>query len=249
MKLAIMQPYFFPYLGHFALISRCDKWVVFDITQFTPGSWMSRNRVLHPREGWNYVSVPLSNSSITIKTSEARILSFEDLAPSLIGKLSHYRKKAPHHKEVEHLITEVFSAPTDSLVELNVRALDTVCRYLGIRFDYVVASKLDLHLPAIEHPGGWAPAISRCLLATEYINPIGGRSIFRQSDFDTAGVTLKFLEFTNPVYPTGPYRFEEGLSILDVMMWNEPAAIREAIATHANIIDSRDHSGMHLSAQ
>jgi hypothetical protein len=50
-KLAIMQPYFFPYLGHFALISQCEKWVVFDITQFTPKSWMSRNRVLHPKQG------------------------------------------------------------------------------------------------------------------------------------------------------------------------------------------------------
>lgn len=210
---------------------------------------MSRNRVLHPREGWNYVSVPLSNSSITIKTAEARILSFEELAPSLIGKLSHYRKKAPHHKKVEHLITEIFSVPTDSLVELNVRALDTVCRYLGIRFDYVVASKLNLPLPEIEHPGGWAPAISRCLLATEYVNPVGGCSIFRQSDFDEVGVMLKFLDFTNFVYPTPPYRFEVGLSILDVMMWNEPAAIRDAIASHTNIIDSRDYSGMPLSTQ
>ena len=29
-----MQPYFFPYLGHFSLISSVDKWVVFDVTQY-----------------------------------------------------------------------------------------------------------------------------------------------------------------------------------------------------------------------
>ena len=236
MKLAIMQPYFFPYLGHFALIAQCEKWVVFDITQFTPKSWMSRNRVLHPKQGWNYISVPLANASISIKTAEARILRFDDLAPSLLGKLSHYRKKAPFHRSVEQLIEEVFSVGTDSLVELNVRALDLVCRYLDIRFDYARASELDLGLPQIDYPGGWAPAISHRLGATEYVNPIIGRSIFRQADFDAAGVVLKFLDFRNFVYATGPYEFEDGLSILDVMMWNEPAAIRDAIASHSSVI-------------
>lgn len=241
MKLAIMQPYFFPYLGHFALISQCEKWVVFDITQYTPKSWMSRNRVLHPREGWNYISVPLANASITIKTAQAKILSFAKLASNLLGKLSHYRKTAPFYAPVERLIAEIFSVPTDSLVALNVRALDTVCRYLSIRFDHALASELHLALPVIDHPGGWAPAISRCLGATEYINPAGGRSIFRQSDFDAAGVALKFLRFGTFVYPTGPYHFEEGLSILDVMMWNEPAVIRKAIASHSTIIDAREY--------
>ena len=239
MKLAIMQPYFFPNLGHFALISHCDKWVVFDITQYTPKSWMSRNRVLHPRKGWNYISVPLANSSISIRTAQAEILSFAELAPSLLGKLSHYRKRAPFYAPVERLIGEVFALPTTSLVALNVRALDAVCRYLGIRFDAVRASELDLDLPAVDHPGGWAPAISRRLGATEYVNPIGGRPLFRLADFDAAGVGLKFLDFHNFVYATDPYDFEEGLSILDVMMWNEPATIREAIASHSRIVDAR----------
>jgi WbqC-like protein family len=248
-KLAIMQPYFFPYLGHFALISHCEKWVVFDITQYTPKSWMSRNRVLHPRKGWNYVSVPLANASISIKTAQAEILSFAELAPSLLGKLSHYRKRAPFYAPVERLIEEIFSMPTDSLVALNVRALDAVCRYLGIRFNHALASESDLALPAIDHPGGWAPAISRSLDATEYINPISGRSIFRQVDFDAAGVALKFLHFRNFVYRTDPYQFEEGLSILDVMMWNEPAVIREAIASHSCITDARESLETRLSPQ
>ena len=71
MKLGIMQPYFFPYLGHFALIAAVDEWIVFDITQYTRKSWVNRNRVLRPDGGWQYVSIPLRDSSIHIKTSEA----------------------------------------------------------------------------------------------------------------------------------------------------------------------------------
>jgi len=244
-----MQPYFFPYLGHFALIAQCEKWIVFDTTQYTPKSWMSRNRVLHPKQGWNYISVPLANSSISIATFQAEILSFADLAPSLLGKLSHYRKRAPFYASVERLLVEVFSVPTKSLVELNVRALDAVCRYLDIPFDYLLASKLSLSLPEIDHPGAWAPAISHRLGATDYINPIGGQSLFRPADFVAVGVALRFLDFRNFVYSTAPYQFENGLSILDVMMWNEPAAIRNAITTHSKIVGAPESTEPLLSSR
>ena len=67
MRIGIMQPYFFPYLGHFALIANVDAWIVFDVTQYTPKTWINRNRVLHPTSGANWVSVALKNSSISIK--------------------------------------------------------------------------------------------------------------------------------------------------------------------------------------
>ena len=63
----IMQPYFFPYWAHFSLIAYTSKWIVFDECQYKPKSWMNRNRILHPNKGWQYISVPLSNSSRNIK--------------------------------------------------------------------------------------------------------------------------------------------------------------------------------------
>ena len=66
MRLGIMQPYFFPYPGHFALIASVDRWIVFDVTQYTPKTWMNRNRVLHPASGAMYVTVPLANASKAI---------------------------------------------------------------------------------------------------------------------------------------------------------------------------------------
>lgn len=238
MRLGVMQPYFFPNLGHFALIARCDQWVVFDITQFTRKSWMTRNRVLHPHEGWRYISVPLANASTSIKTCAARILSFTDVRKSLLGALTHYRRRAPFWYRVEHLVADAFSLPTDSLVDLNVRGLDAVCRYLGISFHPIVASASIRDLPTIDHPGAWAPAICARLGASEYLNPIGGHAIFRVADFDAVGVKLKFLCFDPMRYATDPWRFEEGLSILDVMMWNSPEAIREAISANGRLIDA-----------
>jgi hypothetical protein len=51
MRVGMMQPYFFPYLGHFALIANVDSWVVFDVTQSTPNSWISCNPRPQKRSG------------------------------------------------------------------------------------------------------------------------------------------------------------------------------------------------------
>ena len=48
MKLGIMQPYFFPYIGYFQLMKHVDQWVVFDDIQFIDKGWINRNRILHP---------------------------------------------------------------------------------------------------------------------------------------------------------------------------------------------------------
>lgn len=230
-----MQPYFFPYLGHFALIAHTDAWVVFDITQYTPKTWMNRNRVLHPKEGWNYIGVPLVNSTISIKTSEARLSNLADARRSVLGKLTHYRK-TPYYRAVEALVQEAMSGDDTSLVNLNVRGLRAVCEYLGLAFDYRICSELDLPLPEKLPPGGWAPAISSMLGATGYVNPAGGRELFDPADFASRGVELQFLSFEHPVYDVGAYRFEAGLSILDVLMWNAPHTVVDMLRTGTSLV-------------
>ncbi|WP_236715501.1 WbqC family protein [Pseudomonas sp. BMS12] len=239
MKLGIMQPYFFPYLGHFSLIAHTDRWVVFDVTQYTPKSWMSRNRVLHPQSGWNYVNLPLSNSSISILTREARVQSMEKSRTSILGKLTHYRRKAPFYQQVTGLVSDVFSsAGDDSLVRLNTRGLAAVCRYLELPFEYSICSELALDPQVPDHPGAWAPAISRQLGADTYINPMGGRALFDSKEFSLHSVELQFLEFSEFRYDTAPYVYEPGLSILDVLMWNPPQTVREALFRNARIIEA-----------
>lgn len=238
MKLGIMQPYFFPYLGHFALIAHTDEWIVFDVTQYTPKTWMSRNRVLHPSGGPNYINVALANGSINIKTHEARLLDPAGAYQSLLGKLSHYKARAPFYKQVQEILRKSFEdADDDSLVALNTSGLKTVCAYLDIPFRYRIASKQNWDLP--EHPGagGWAPRISELVGAQTYVNPVGGREIFDIQEFAGRHIALKFLEFDTFVYPQLGFQFEPHLSIVDVLMWNSPADTREALFNNARLID------------
>lgn len=232
MRLAIMQPYFFPRVAHFALIARADRWVVFDVTQYTPKSWMNRNRVLHPRTGWMYVTVPLANSSQSIRTADARTLDVEGTRAVVKGKLSHYRRPAPFFANVMQIVDATFDrVHDDTLVSLDVASLQAVCEYIGVSFRPSACSKLGLDLSGIEAPGGWAPRIAAALGADTYINPIGGRDLFNERAFREVGVDLRFLDMPGFVYDTGSFEFVPDLSILDVLMWNAPDDIRAALET------------------
>ena len=225
-----MQPYFFPYPGHFSLIAAVDEWIVFDITQYTPKTWMNRNRVLHPNEGWQYLTVPLSNSSISIKTHQAKILDRAKAKVNIVGKLNHYKKYAPHFDAVIALVNEVFeTSRDDSLVHLNVHGLDAVCRFLDIPFNYRICSELHLPLPELLEPGDWALEICGLLGATDYVNPAGGRDIFDQAEFVRRGISLHFAQPAAFEYCTAPYKYVPNLSILDALMWNPPVVVAEAV--------------------
>ena len=46
MRLAIMQPYFLPYIGYWQLMGAVDAFVVYDRIKYTKKSWINRNRML-----------------------------------------------------------------------------------------------------------------------------------------------------------------------------------------------------------
>jgi WbqC-like protein family len=241
MKLGIMQPYFFPYLGHFALIAAVDEWMVFDITQYARKSWINRNRVLHPESGWQYVSIPLQNSSIRIKIAEAEVANSRDHERHVLGKISHYKSRAPYYTQVCELVRRTFACVADdSLVSLNVSGLRAVCAYLALPFHYRICSHLAIDYPDQLTAGQWAPWIAATLSAEMYVNPIGGRELLNPSDFSKRGINLLFLDFAPFIYDTPGYKFEKDLSILDVLMWNSPEATVRAIHANSSLISVPD---------
>lgn len=230
MRLGIMQPYFFPYLGHFALIASVDEWIVFDVTQYTPKTWMNRNRILHPKEGWQYVSVSLLNSSSSIRTHEVRVASLADTEKNLLGKLTSFRRHAPYYDAVVQLVRTAFGATTgDSLCALNTSALRAVCNYLGLPFNARICSELNLDFPSGMAAGDWAPFICESLGATSYVNPAGGRELFDPMRFSRSGIELLFGKFGELRYDPAPFKYEPHLSILDVLLWNSPEHIIRAL--------------------
>lgn len=228
MKLGIMQPYFFPYLGYFDLINRTDRWIVFDIVKYNPKSWMNRNRILHPITAWQYITVPVHRHEGEGAIKDVLVVDRDRARRRIVGQIEHYRAgRAPYFGAVRELVWAAFSsAPSASLCDLNIAGLRVVCEYLGIPFNCSVLSQMSLELPAIEHPGAWALEVSSALQASAYVNLPGGRGIFRKEEFEERKIDLRFTELVDFRYATGSYDFVDRLSIVDVLMWNKPQAVK-----------------------
>jgi hypothetical protein len=117
-----------------------------------------------------------------------------------------------------------------------VAGLRTVCEYLGLPFRYRICLQLAIDYPDGLSAGQWASWISAKLSARVYINPVGGRELFDPADFANAGVNLAFLDFASFIYDTRPYNFEKDLSVLDVLMWNSPDAIVQALRKNSCLV-------------
>ena len=222
----IMQPYFFPYFGYFDHISRCDTWVVFDLTQYTPKSWMTRNRIQHPNQGWQYIVCEVHGSQ-NIPISSVSLCDRMKTRNKVLGQLNHYKKYAPYHKQVVHIVESAFDAArSDFLTDINVSGLSAVYDYLSFPFSPIIASEAGFTLPEITHPGQWALEICTLLGAETYLNTPGGRGLFRPEEFAQRGIRLGFTGIPRFVYDCKPYAYEPYLSILDVLMWNSPEEVR-----------------------
>jgi hypothetical protein len=234
MKLGIMQPYFFPYLGYFELIRRTDEWIVFDTAQYIRHGWVNRNRVLHPKSGAQYIKVPIKHCVRETPIKEIEIADRDELRPRILGQIEHYKKRAPYYRETTALVDECLSGDEISLSRLNVSILDRLCRHLDIPFRCRVFSEMQLPLGPVEGPGDWALRISEALGAGEYVNPPGGVDLFDPRKFAASGIRLTLQKLIDFTYECRGYEFEPYLSIIDVLMWNPCEKVKEFLATWAS---------------
>ena len=226
-----MQPYFAPALGYFDLIALSDRWVIFDVAQFRPKSWMVRNRILHPSSGWQYIKAQTGKVHRGTPIQDVRLAPGREWRDRILRQLEHYRRGAPFFDQAFGVLERSLAVQTDVLGELSAQILSEVCRYLEIPFEFEFFSRMRLDLGPIEGPGDWALRISEALGATEYVNPPGGRHLFDADAFEKAGVRLRIREFDDLEYNPRGYEHVPTLSVVDVLMWNPQSAITDYLTT------------------
>ena len=225
-KVAIMQPYFFPYLGYFALIKHTDFFVSFDPVQYIRKGWINRNRVLKPGEGWQYITAPVQAADREALIKDVLVTEGDAWKTQILRQLEHYKKRSPYYAEVKALLERCFANPDLSISRLNTFYLAQVCGYLEIPFHHAVFSDMNLELGPVHAPDEWALRTSQAMGATTYINPPGGREFFSPEKYEQGGIDLQFLSINLEPYSQRRPAFEAGLSIVDVLMFNTPEQVR-----------------------
>ncbi|MFL9959861.1 WbqC family protein [Paraburkholderia sediminicola] len=226
MKLAIMQPYFLPYIGYFQLIHAVDCFVLYDNIKYTKKGWINRNRFLV--NGTDSVfTIPLQNDSDSFDVAQ-RTIAPEFNKTKLLNRFREAYRRAPNFPGVWPALEQVVMNGETSLLRYIHDALLTVCSWIGIDTEIVLSSSID-----IDHSlSGRDKVVAICqkLGAEQYLNAIGGRELYSRADFLSQGIELSFLQSEPIEYPQFDHPFVPWLSIVDVMMFNQSEQIRPLLS-------------------
>lgn len=223
MKLAIMQPYLFPYIGYYQLLAAVDKFVFYDDVNFIKNGWINRNRLFLAGEV-RYITVPLSGASPFLKINEILIQPGDAWRKRMLESIRHSYAKAPFYADVAQLVSDVLSLPTNHISELAKASITGVASYLGLRPHFEMSSAVyensQLH--------GTERIFDICSRehADDYCNLPGGRALYDHEEFRAKKIDLDFIEPMLQPYKQFSPQFQPGLSIIDVLMFNDVETTR-----------------------
>jgi len=225
MKLAVMQPYFYPYLGHFDLLNQVDLWIVFDVVQYINRGWMNRNRILDRISGWQYIIMPTKKHHQKTLIHQIEIAQNINWQEKILHQLSRYSKESPYYLETIKFMQDSLLWEEGNLSRFNIFVLRKTCEKLGIQTPLELWSETKIPFQG-ENAEEAIIKLCKALGANEYVNPPGGTNLYSFSAFAQHNIKLTFQSYAPMNYSCGKFEFIPNLSIIDVMMWNSPEEIK-----------------------
>ncbi|MES2588236.1 MAG: WbqC family protein [Bacteroidota bacterium] len=221
-KLAIMQPYLFPYIGYFQLINAVDTFVIYDDVNFIKKGWINRNNILVNNTKFQF-TFPIKSAS---QNTLIRDLNFNtEISNNFLKTLKLAYHKAPNFQLCNEMFSEIFYYSKTNLTEYIAHSLNIICQYLGIKTQFMISSEIEKD----KSLKGEQKIIEICkkLNATHYINPIGGLELYDKSKFFDEKIKLNFIQTKGIKYQQFGDEFVPGLSIIDVIMFNSKTEISD----------------------
>jgi hypothetical protein len=226
MKVAIMQPYFFPYIGYFQMIKAVNAFVFYDDVNYINRGWINRNRILVNEEP-SFITIPLLKASQNKLICETEIIQNKDYL-KILRTIEMSYKKAPYFHAVFNLVNEVLNKEYKTLAEITIQSIKTCCEYLDIKTQFYIASKNFANTKGLERAER-LQTICKQLNANHYINALGGQELYTKEGFAKENIQLQFIQ-SNPInYQQFNNEFVPWLSIIDVLMFNSKEEIKEKL--------------------
>jgi hypothetical protein len=241
MKLGIMQPYFFPYIGYFQLIRAVDKYILYENLEYIKDGWMHKNRVLVKNHGPTNISLKILGKSSFKKIVEITLVNDDRWKRKLLRTIQQNYSNSVYYQEVYPLIEFLINMPEKNLHVYNSKIILAICNYLDIetyvqyqntnyldlekkiqdKFDLQRKdnnSQLNIYDENYEKKTVRVIEICKQESAKMFINAIGGKSLYSKNQFFQHGIDLFFLKTKNISYKQLSAEFFPNLSIIDVLM-------------------------------
>ena len=221
-RLAAHQTYFFPYIGFYSVVSLADYYVYGDEFQFKKQGWMNRNRIIGEDGNVRYINVPVKKHSRETPTNQIEICYDQEWEKVIINLLGYYKKKAPYYNDVVDMLKEVFSKQYSSLADLAIACTDISFQRLGMNVNTYKMSELELDRDNCRSADEWGICFCKAFSkegVDTYVNAPAGKEFYDTAKYTENGLNIEFIQNNLRPYDQGLDHFEEGLSIIDTMMF------------------------------
>jgi len=234
MKIGIMQPYFFPYIGYFQLMNAVDEFVVYDNIEFTKKGWINRNRILANGKD-SFITLPLKNDSDYLDVRDRYLANgWNSERVKMLNRIKESYRKSKQFDSVYPVIEKCILFDEFNLFNFILNSLNPIREYLEIQTDLIISSSIpvDYALKAEKK----VIAICKARNANAYVNPIGGIQLYKKDEFKNQGINLHFLKTNDFEYKQFNDEFVPWLSIIDVMMFNAKEKIKEYLNSFYTLV-------------
>ena len=223
-----MQPYFLPYLPYWQLIHACDTFVLLDDSYYRTRGWINRNRIL-VQGSIQWMTVPLHRSSQNKRIGEITLSKHGNWKSRLLTTVERAYASAPYRDRGVDILRSILTHSQARLDEFLEHSIRLTAQGLGISTE-ILSSRKDLE-------NSTAAGLDRVLEICEeagasvYLNPVRGAFLYETSRFQKKGIGLSFLQAQwEEIDLTSECEEGPTLSILDLLMWNEPQDIAKSFS-------------------
>ncbi|MCF8267925.1 MAG: WbqC family protein [Ignavibacteriales bacterium] len=226
MNIAIMQPYFLPYLGYFQLIDAADLFIAYPYVDFNRRGWINRNRFLIIHGQPRFFNIPVHNYCSKPKISDLKIDYSKNWRRKLFEDIRFNYKRCPFFDEIFPVFSEILTPDFEYLVDLNISSISKVCRILGVTTQIIssrpyfgeIENEVLIIKDKTERMQRRITSICRHENSDLYINAIGGKCLYPKELFTEEHIDIRFVQSDLHEYKQNSDVFYPNLSILDVLM-------------------------------
>jgi hypothetical protein len=233
MKIAIMQPYIFPYLGYYQLLDAVDTFVFFDDVNFINKGWINRNNILLNNRA-HLFSIPLKAASQNKLISEIEVSEDGKWREKFLKTVEVAYKKAEHYSDIYPIVESVIHERALSIGNMAANSIKKIADFLELPTDFIFSSSLEYNkkLKAQDK----ILELNSLLSSTVYINPINGTELYEKGAFEKKNTTLLFIKMEEIKYNQFKNdNFVSHLSMLDVLMFNSKDEVRKLLKSYTLI--------------
>lgn len=223
MTLAIMQPYFFPYIGYWQLVNTVDTFVIYDDVTFIKQGYINRNSILVNGQAQIFTLELIGASSNKLINE----IGVGNNRKKILKTLKQNYSKAPYFDVVFPIIEDILDQDEKNLAKFIGNSLEKISNYLELDTKFIYSS--DIEKDSSLKAQNKILDICKILHAKKYINAIGGKVLYDKEVFQQNNMELNFIKTELIEYEQFKNEFVPYLSIIDIMMFNSKKNIQNML--------------------